>query len=145
MALESTIQVLNHLLAIHARSLATYLSYAQPEWHRGDEVARETLRSIVDDQKATVDRLGEMILEHNGTVLGNAFPMAFTNYHDLSFDFLCRKLIEHQRRDIIAIERCVRELSSSIFARAVAEEALGAAKAHLELLLKLKPWTASAA
>jgi hypothetical protein len=145
MASESTIQILNQLLAIHARSLPVYLSYAQPEWHRGDGAARETLQSIVDDQLAMVDRLGELIIEHNGTVTGSAFPMEFTGYHDLSFDFLCRKLVEYQRRDIQMIERCVRLLSSSLYARAVAEEALGAAKAHLEALLRLKPSAAAVA
>jgi hypothetical protein len=138
MALDTTLSVLNRLIAIHNRSLAMYLGYASPSWHRGDERARETLDQIVASQKATVDRIGEMILDLGGVVAGSGFPLAFSGYHDLSFDFLLTKLIDHQRRDISAIEDCVRALAMAPMARAVAEETLGAAKAHLEMLQEVR-------
>jgi hypothetical protein len=134
MALESTIRILNRLLAIHSRSLAAYLRYAAPNWQRCDQHAREVLDQIALDQQSYVDRIGEMVLELDGAVSYGAFPIEFTGYHDLSFRFLLGKLIEHQRRDIRLIQRCVEELATAPLARALAEEALGAAKAHLELL-----------
>ena len=135
----STNDILNRLSVLHNRSLAMYLSYAAP-WTEGqsEKAAAETLAQIVEDQKNTVDRLGEMILENDGAVIPGQFPLAFASLHFLSFDFLVQKLIEHQRRDIAVIEDCVGQLNSPPLARAVAEEALGAARSHLDLLLELE-------
>ncbi len=132
-----TIDVLNRLVVIHNRSLVSYLSYASPTWHRGDQEAQETLSLIVADQEQTVDKLGEMIVDMDGAVSYGAYPMAFTGYHDLSFDFLLDKLLERQRRDISEIETCVALLEAHPVAQAAAQEALGAAKAHLQSLEEL--------
>jgi hypothetical protein len=134
---DSTIKVLNRLVEIHARSLPRYLSYASPTWHLGDEQARQVLADVAAGQQATVDRLGEMILEGGGVVQGSGFPMVFTAYHDLSFEFLLQKLLELQRRDVQLIEDCVRKLPPGSPASAVAEESLGAARAYLESLEEL--------
>jgi hypothetical protein len=137
MSSKSTIEVLNRLFILHTRSLPMYLSYAQPSWHIGDEVAQETLQSIVEDQRAMAERLGEMILEI-GPVNEGGFPTVYTAYHDLSFDFLVDRMIESQRRDIAAIEQCIARLTLVPMAKAIAEESLGAAKAHLEALQDLQ-------
>src|SRR5688500_13819360 len=137
MTSKSTVEILNRLLALHTRSLAMYLSYAQPSWHRGDEAARETLQSIVEDQRAFAERIGEMIVEI-GVINEGGFPMFFTAYHDLSFDFLLQKMIEFQKRDIGVIEQIIGQLLLVPMAKALAEESLGAAKAHLEALQELK-------
>ena len=134
----STNSVLNQLVALHHRSLAMYLSFASPTWILGDDRARDTLQVIALDQQQTVDRLGELLLENNGAVNFGAFPMEFTGYHDLSFSFLLKKLIEGQRRAIMAIEKCVSQLALAPWAKAVAEESLGASKGHLESLLELR-------
>ena len=138
MTSPSNTQTLNRLLIVHYRSLAMYLGYAKPSWHEGDEHAREVFELIVQDQQETVDRLFERIMDSDGGVEFGHFPMEFTGLHDLSFEFLLQKLIEHQRHDIGAIESCIRNLDSDLFARAVAEESLGAAKGHLESLLELQ-------
>jgi bacterioferritin (cytochrome b1) len=138
MTADSTISVLNRLLVIHYRSLARYLSYASPTWHRGDDRARAVLHSISNDHQATVERLGELIIELGGIPDYGSFPIAFTGYHDLSFDFLLKRLIEHQRRNLASVEQCVDRLALNPLAKAVAEEALGAAKGHLESLLELQ-------
>ena len=132
-----TNEVLNRLSVIHNRSLPMYLSYASPTWRWGDDAARQTLGHIVDDQKEYVDRIGAMILDNDGTVRSGEFPMSFTGLHDLSFDFLLGKLIEHQKRDIDVIADCVDDLRRNPLAKALAEEALGAAKAHLQSLEEL--------
>lgn len=138
MTADSTFSVLNRLLALHYRSLARYLSYASPTWHRGEERSRAALRAIAEDQMAIVDRLGKLIIDSGGTVEYGHFPIAFTGYHDLGFDFLLKKLIEGQRREIGIIEQCVTRLSLNPIAKALAEESLGAAKGHLETLLELE-------
>jgi len=125
------IDVLNRLVVIHHRSLPVYLSYASPTWFRGDERARDVLRAIATDQQQMVDRLGEMILEIGGMLQFGGFPMAFTGYHDLSFDFLRGRLIEHQRRDVESIRQCTSQLESAPLAQALAREALHSAQRHL--------------
>src|SRR5687767_6320750 len=120
MTADSTISALNRLLVVHYRSLVRYLSYASPTWHRGDDKARAALQVIAVDQQATVDRLGELILEAGGNIEYGSFPIAFTGYHDLSFEFLVTKLIEGQRRQIAVIEQCVAKLSLNPMAKAVA-------------------------
>jgi hypothetical protein len=140
----STNDVLNQLSVLHNRSLPMYLSYAAPWMGRGNEAAAQTLAQIVVDQQQTADRFGEMILENDGEVAQGQFPLAFASLHYLSFDFLLPKLIEHQKRDIAAIELCASRLSSSPLAKAVAEEALGAAKRHLDSLLELQKKMAAA-
>lgn len=138
MASDSTISALQRLMVIHYRSLARYLSYASPTWHRGDQRARVALQSIADDHQATADRVGEMLIELGIPLDYGHFPISFTGYHDLGFDFLLQRLIEFQRRDISAIEQCVARLSLNPLARGLAEEAFGAAKGHLETLLELQ-------
>ena len=138
MASKSTIEVLNKLLVLHTRSLPMYLSYAQPAWLRGDDHARETLQSIVEDQREIAERLGEMITEI-GPLNEGGFSMVFTAYHDLDFNFLLDRMIELQRRDIATIEKLISQLVLVPMAKAIAEESLGAARAHLESLQELKP------
>ena len=64
--------------------------------------------------------------------------MLYTAWHDVSFDFVLDKMIDKQRQDITAIEECVEQLTLAPLAKSVAEEALGAAKGHLESLEELK-------
>lgn len=129
--------VLNRLRVIHKRSLPTYLSYAVPWSHTGDEAATETLTQIANDHKTMVGRLGEVILEDGGVTEPGSFPIAFTSLHFLSVDFLVRKLIETQQNLVQEIEDCVRQLHLAPSSQAVAQEALGEARGHLESLKEL--------
>jgi hypothetical protein len=138
MTADSTVALLNRLLAAHNRTLAQYLRYASPTWHRGDERAQAILAAIGSDQQSIESRLGELIVELGGTLDFGSFPMRFTGYHDLGFDFLLKKLIEDQRRLISVTEQCASKLSHHSLAKALAEEAMGAAKGHLESLLELQ-------
>lgn len=129
--------VLNRLRVIHKRSLPTYLSYAVPWSRAGGEAATETLALVANDHKTMVDRLGELILENGGVTEPGSFPMAFTSLHFLSVDFLVQKLIEDQQKTIQEIGDCVQQLHLSPSSQAVAQEALGEAKGHLESLKEL--------
>jgi len=136
---SNTIEVLNRLVAIHHRSLGTYLGYAPPTWQREDLEAKAELERIVADQQELVDRIGEMVVQNHGTVFYGSYPMEFTGYHDLSFKFLLNKLIEYQQRDIGRIEKCVGELDgSAVPAQSLAQESLGMAHGHLESFEELK-------
>lgn len=138
MSSENTIDVLNQLVAIHNRSLPVYLGYASPTWFRGDDEARETLANIGEDHRETADRISVLVVEGGGIVDNGKFPIFYTGYHDLSFGFLLDKIIEEQKQDIASMEQGVSQLDAAPMAKAVAQEALGAAKGHLESFEELK-------
>ena len=129
--------VLNRLLVLHHRSLLMYLGYAAPWIQRQQEAARETVRMIIDDQKRTVDKLGQSIIATGGEVNYGEFPIAFTALHDLSFDYLLVRLIQAQRATVDEIDNLVYRLQGAPMAQAAAQESLGQAKAHLEALEEL--------
>ncbi|RIK76414.1 MAG: hypothetical protein DCC68_19420 [Planctomycetota bacterium] len=121
---------LNRLLQIHYRSLPMYLASARPWVPRGHEKAAETLELIVEDQKRTVDKITHALLDLGADIDLGEFPMVYTDLHDLSVDYVLKELVEAQRRDVAAIEDCVADLAGD----PLAQEALGAAKGHLESL-----------
>jgi hypothetical protein len=129
--------VLNRILILHNRSLPVYLSYATPWMGPDGESARETLDLIVDGHRSMVDRIGKMILDAGGSVATGEFPLRYTSYHDLSFAFLRRKMIEYQEEMIRTIGQCAEQLRTAPTAQAVALEAMGEAKAHLQSLREL--------
>ena len=134
---RQVIDVLNRLLAIHTTSFPTYLVCAGPWMNRGDEAASETLSQIVADEQTTADSVVQMITDLGGSVASSSYPMLFTDLHDLALEFLLQRLVEYQHHDITSIESCVADLADAPLSRALAEEALGAAKGHLESLEEL--------
>ena len=67
--------------------------------------------------------------------------MAFMSLNDLALDYLLTRLIEHQQRDIQAIEQCVAELVEDPLAWSLASEVLGSERAHLDTLKEFLPQT----
>jgi predicted outer membrane protein len=130
-------QAINRLLTIVFRSLPMYLTFACPWTHRGDEKAVATLARIVEDQKQLANRIAQFILERHDTIEMGEYPADFPDTHDLSLDYLITKLIQRQKNDVSALERCVAELQQDRQAAALAEEALGSARGHLESLEEL--------
>jgi hypothetical protein len=124
------IAALNRLLQIHYRSLPMYLSSARPWVPRGHEKAAETLELIAQDQKRMIDKISTALLDAGADIELGEFPMTYTDLHDLSVDYVLGELVEAHRHDVAAIEQCVVELGGD----PLAQEALGAAKGHLESL-----------
>jgi hypothetical protein len=134
---SNTADVLNRLLAIHYRSLPMYLIWASPYRRPEDEHAWNTIQQIVEDQKALSARIVELIVERNWRVDYGDFPITFTGSHDLSLDFLIRRLVQWQKGTIAAIQECYDALADDPVAQGLADECLGTAKAHLEILQEL--------
>ena len=128
-----TNEILNRLVVLHHRSLPAYLQFAVPWMNSRDSEAGKVLQLVADQHAQYVDKFGEMVLENDGEVASGEFPMQFTGYHDLDIDYLLKLLVEYQQRTVEYIQRCVEDLDEAPSARAVAEEALGAAKGHLEM------------
>ena len=133
----SSVALLNRLITVHGRSLAVYLASAVPWLRDSQGDAAEVLRVISDDHQRTTDRLAELIIDAGGRIELGGFPMAFTSYHDLSLDYLLTKLISHQQQDIVEIQDVVDAAPKGTLVREIAEEALGAAKGHLESLREI--------
>ncbi len=144
MTTTDTNAILNRILVLHNRSLAVYLSDAVPWFQRGDELAPETLDLIVAGHKGIVDRVGQMILDGGGAIAYGDFPMRYASLHDLSFDYLRDKLIEYEQQMIATLGEYAEQLRMAPTAQAVALEALGEAKAHLQSLRELAQQPAGA-
>ena len=129
--------ILNRLIAIHGRSLSVYLADAAPWATSQDAHAQDVLDMIAADQLLTVDRLADEVMATGGAVRQGAFPMAFTGLHDVSIGYVVTELVRRQAADVVEIDELVGELDSAAAARPLAEEALGAAKGHLESLNEL--------
>lgn len=129
-----TVRILNQLLAIHGASLPMYLTSAPPHHGFGDEKVWEALTNVIEDQKLMMEKLSDHIEELDGTPTRGEFPMDFTGMHDLSMDHILKNVIERQKCEIEWIEHLSNSLDSSSTANAIAREALGASKGHLQSL-----------
>lgn len=135
---STTVDVLNRLLALHSRSLPTYLASAQPWFAEHEEEATTVLRHIAESQELMVERLGTLVIEEGGVPAIGEFPMMFTDMHDLSMDYILPRLVEWIESDMSTIRECIGQLNGAPAAKAMAEEALGAAQAHLDSLHELQ-------
>jgi hypothetical protein len=129
-----TLGLLNRLLAIHERSFVQYLAYATPFVPAGKEELLDALAVIDNDQDVIARRISSMIVDGGGLPRSSGFPMEFTDLHDLDVDFLLQAAVRYQEYDIQAIGEIVSRLQQEPAARAIAEEALGMAKGHLDAL-----------
>ena len=101
---------------------------------RDGEAGMDVLNAIADADFQMVDRIGAMIIELQGVVRYGEFPHRFADWHDLSLSFILEKATLLQKLDIERIQTCVQWLEGAPRAKALAQEALGEAKAHLEAL-----------
>jgi len=120
------------MLGIHNASLVSYIKYAEPWVAYGQEESMALVKDAIEDQERSVKMLGERILELGGIVQPGAFPLTFTSFHDVSLDYLLNVLLVTQQDDIDVLQQCVNSLEVDTRDRAIAEEILGNAQAHLE-------------
>jgi len=133
-----TIDILNRVLTILRRSFPQYLRYSRPYIPAGDERAVEVFHEIADGQDALDERVNELVVKSGALPEVAAFPMEFTDTHDLGLDYLIREAIGYQRQDIADLKACAESLPLAPAARSLVEEALGMAKGHLESLEELQ-------
>ena len=125
---------LNRLLEIEYRSFPMYLGDAAPWSSAADAKAVEALKNIAADQQAMSRRIAELILDLGGRIEPGEYPTEFTDTHFLAIEFLLKELDFYQRQDLADIEQIVAGLAGHREARELAEETLGAERAHLESL-----------
>jgi hypothetical protein len=134
---RTVIDTLNRLLAIHYRSLPSYLTEASPWTHHGDEVATSAVEDIVVSHKAIVARLAEEIQNRGGIVNPGEYPTEYTDLHFLSLDYLLLEVQAALDRDIQSIQDCMGLLEHDRVGKALAEEALGNARGHRQTIAEL--------
>jgi len=137
MADKNTIELLSQMLVCHYRSLPMFLTEAAPWVHRGDEEASQVLMDIVASQKMMCQRLASEIQQRGGIVELGEYPIEFLDFHFLSLDYLLQRICEYQRKEIVYLGRSAEQLYADPTASAIAKEALGAARGHLESLEEL--------
>jgi len=137
MSQPQTTLLLNRLLGIVCRSFPQYLQYSRPYIPPGHEDATDAFESIVVDQNGLAERVSQMITDGLSLPRPGEFPMEFTDKHDLGIDFLIQLAIGYQQQDIAAIGELIEQLQLAPAAKALAEEALGMAKGHLDSLRDL--------
>ncbi len=131
------VAVLNRLLHVLCRALPMYLADARP-WSRPEHgAAQKALDLLVADRRDDARRVSEAVLELGGQPDPGVFPMDFAAMNDLSLEFLLRKVIEGQHRDIAAIRQCAAELSGVPRLWDLAADILGNAIGHAEILEEL--------
>ena len=135
---QDTLQLLNRLLAIVCRSFPQYLTWSRPYVPASRREVLDAIRDIVAEQDAIAERISQMIIDADSLPRTGEFPMEFTDMHDLGIDYLLSAAIDYQEQDIAAISSLVDQLRTTPAAKAIAEEALGMARGHLETLLELR-------
>jgi hypothetical protein len=137
MATTDTISVLNRVLVILRSSFPQYLQYSRPYIPQGRENVLETVEEIVAAQTSLIARISEQVFESGGLPDKGEFPVEFTDTHDLGIDYQIRAAISYQKQDIAELADCVDALRLAPAAQALAAEALGMAKGHLQSLEEL--------
>ena len=133
-----TLGALNELLRITCRSLPAYLADARPWTQSSDHGIQTALDHLVADQQRYARRLSDAITSCGGRPDPGRYAMEFTSKHDLALDFLRHDVICHQELDIAAIQRCAIDLEDMPQLHSLAEEILGNAKGHLEVLKEMQ-------
>ena len=133
----TAIQPLTELLRVLCRSLPAYLADARPWAQSEDQRLRSALDHLVADQQRYAGRVADAIIERGGQPDPGRFATQFTAKHDLSIEFLLQELIGQQERDIAMLERCAAQLEDLSSLHSLAEEILGNAKGHLDVLKEM--------
>lgn len=131
---NEAIPVLNELFGLLCRSLPTYLTGAKTSSWPEREAVRAAIERVAMDQRLYAQRVAEAITSRGGRPTPGRFPTEFGAKNDLSVSFLLREIVADLREEVAAIEECVGRLDRESSLHALAEEILGNAKGHLEIL-----------
>ncbi len=134
---SSNLETLNELLQTLGRSLAAYLAQARPWTPCQGEKLCEAVTRLAADQKRYIARLEQAIVELGGRPDPGRFPAEFAAKNDLSLEYLRQELLRRQEEDIAAIKQCAEQLEGDASLHSLAEEILGNAKGHRDILKEM--------
>jgi hypothetical protein len=131
---STSIQTLNELLRLLCRSLPAYLADAKPWALSASQATGSAFDHLVSDQQRYARRVSDAITELGGRPDPGRFAMTLTAKNDLSWEFLQQEVIRQQEQDVLAIEQCAAQLEDNSMLHSLAEEILGNARGHLDIL-----------
>jgi hypothetical protein len=131
------VPVLNELLRVLCRSLPAYLADAKPWAHSDHQQFQTALDQLVADQQRYAQLVTEAIEAHGGRPDPGRFAMQWTAKNDLSLGFLLQEVIDQQERDVTAVAQCAAALDEIAPLHSLAEEILGNARGHLDILKEI--------
>jgi hypothetical protein len=131
------IAVLNELLRLLCRSLPAYLADAKPWTQPEDRQLRTALEHLVADQRRYARRVTQQITQRGCRPDAGRFPAEFTAKNDLSLEYLRQEMIRQQEQNILVIRRCAADLEGLAVLHSLAEEILGNARGHLDILKEM--------
>lgn len=112
-----------------------YLLSAPPHRQYGDEKAWEAITNVINDQSLMINKLADFVEELGGTPYHGEFSMDFTGMHDLSMDHILQNVVERLQCEVEWMKQLSGQLDvDETTARALVQEAIGAAKGHLDSL-----------
>jgi hypothetical protein len=128
---------LNEILHVLARSLPSYLYSARP-WSAGAaELIPLALATLARDQQRYAHLVADAVVDVGGHPSPGAYAREFCGLNDLDAGYLLGRVIERHACDIELIRRCCHALHDSPAHRDLADEILGNAQGHLEVLEEL--------
>ncbi|MEM8679795.1 MAG: hypothetical protein AAGF97_10625 [Planctomycetota bacterium] len=128
------VEQLNRVIALHSSALTAYMADAPPFVRSQREADAKTVQQIASNQQAIAREIGEYVQDLGGIVEPPFFPAEFTGYHDLSFDYLAPLMMEELSQHVAAMEAISETLGGDPRAQGMVDRAIGAAKAHLDML-----------
>ncbi len=131
------VSVLNRLLQTLCRSLALYVEEIKPWSLAAQEPVWTAIGRLAADSRMYSQRVAEAIIEHGGQPNPGPYPSKFATLNDVGLEFFLREIIVQLNRDQKVIGQCVAELAHVPAAHALAEEAYGNLRGHIELLESL--------
>jgi len=132
-----TIQSLNELLRTLCRSLPAYLVHAKPWTKSGDRRISTALEHLAADQQRYAARVAEALVELGVRPDTGRFTSLYTSKNDLAIEYLLEEILDQQEQDIGVIEQCAAELEGVPSLHVLAEEILGNARGHFDILREL--------
>ena len=129
--------VLNRLLRILSRSLPMYLREAKPWTTEQEQPIQAALADSPPINRPWPIASPGRSSRRGGQPEPGPFPTAFASVNDVDLAFVLQRVIDLGHRDLAALERCVADLGDVPELRALAEEILGNAQGHLDILQDL--------
>lgn len=138
MPAASSADILDELLQAEYRSFPRFLGEVRLRARSEDQAAVEALHAVAVQQGEAAGRIAALLDRRSCSWQSGCYPIEYTDTHLLALDGLLHELAERQQVHVAFVERCVQALRGDREARELAEEILGAERAHLESILALQ-------
>lgn len=125
---------LNQVLHVLTRSLPAYLACARP-WASADtDPICEALATLADDERRYALLVAEAIVRLGKRPAPGVYPKAFWDLNDLEPRYLLGRVVACHAGDVESLRACCDALRDVSALRDLADEILGNAQGHLEVL-----------